>query len=78
MKKVGVIAVLFSMLLGILAIGCGGSDPCEELSTKAKACCAKGPSIPQKATCNATFDEIVSADDHDSCETAVKDFKCNF
>jgi hypothetical protein len=78
MKKIGAIAILFSMFLCIPPIGCAGSDPCEELTTKGSECCAKAPDAPSKATCNAGYEAIAEVDDHESCETAVKNFKCSF
>jgi hypothetical protein len=73
MKKFGIAAVLFSMLLGVSASGCGNA--CDDLKAKYDECCAKFSDATAKSICEAAAKGVENASS-DACDAALKSFTC--
>ena len=61
MKKFALVAVVFSMLAGL--VGCGSSgSACDDYGTKAKECgCAALTDATAKAACEKSIDDNIAA-----------------
>lgn len=80
MKKFALVAVVLSMVAGV--VGCGGSSPCDDLKQKELDCCAKISDAASKKACedgvNQGFDAINAAggDLDAACDAAAKSYTC--
>src|SRR4051812_10128825 len=77
MKRIGVVATLFCMLLGLAAFSCG--DPCADLQLKQEECCdtqnkddkAKAKECRESVATSGVAEEDVAA-----CAALYDSFKC--
>lgn len=62
--------VVFTMVAGISAIGCG-SSACDDYAAKAQGCCDKLTDATAKSTCEATLKSVQDNGDADACQVAL-------